>query len=139
MANTKKSNRRRLVEKLDNIFSKYIRLKEAAPMTGLVKCISCGRTYDWRDIQNGHYASRANMATRWSETNCHPQCYACNVMRHGNMIEYRHALVKLYGEQGVEQIEAEAHTTRKFAEWELEDMIKYYTALVAMLLKQKKL
>lgn len=135
----KKSEKRKLIEKLDTVFSRYIRLREATPLTGYVRCISCGRVYHWTEIQNGHYVSRANMATRWSERNCHPQCVACNVMQHGNMIAYRQALVNLYGENGVKMIEAESRTIRRFSEWELDEMIKYYTSLVALERTKKKL
>lgn len=135
----KKPEKRKLIEKLDTVFSQYIRLKEASPKSGLVRCISCGAVHHWTKIQNGHYESRANMATRWSESNCHPQCVACNVMQHGNMLAYRRAMVKKYGENKVNQIEAFAHTTKKWSEWELEEMIKYYTVLVKQLKAEKGL
>lgn len=125
----KKTEKRKLIEKLDAVFSQYIRLRDASPKSGLVRCISCGSVHHWTKIQNGHYESRANMATRWSEANCHPQCVACNVMMHGNILAYRRAMVKMYGENAVNQIEVLAHTTKQWSTWELEEMIKYYTAL----------
>lgn len=135
----KKTDKRRLVEKLDAVFSQYIRLKDAQPGTGYVRCISCGAVHHWTKIQCGHYESRANMATRWSERNCHPQCVACNIMQHGNLLAYRRNLVKMYGENEVNLIEVQAHSIRKWSEFELEEMMKYYSILVAQLRKSKGL
>lgn len=60
-------------------------------------------------------------------------------MNHGNMIAYRHAMVTKYGEDATKAIEAIALTTRKWSEWELEEMVKYYTVLVAKLKAEKGL
>jgi len=135
----KKTDRQKLIEKLDRIFSIYIRLRDAMPHSGLVKCISCGRIHHWTKIQNGHYVGRSAMSVRFSEENCHSQCVACNVMMHGNMLAYRRAMVKLYGEQKVNEIEVRGHLAKKWHDFELEEMIKYYTARVAQLKKEKNL
>ena len=59
-------------KKLDEVFSKYIRLKYAMP-NGMCQCISCGSFKHWKEIQNGHYMSRRYMSTRFDEDNCRPQ------------------------------------------------------------------
>lgn len=59
----------KLRDKLDAVFSKYIRLKYSDDK-GYCRCISCGKVFPWKEIQNGHYMSRRYMSTRFSEDNC---------------------------------------------------------------------
>lgn len=137
---TKKTDKRKLIEKLDAVFSKYIRLRDAMPHSGLCQCISCGTLHHWTKIQNGHFVTRGCMALRFNEMNCNSQCMPCNVFQHGNMLAYRRQMVKKYGEKAVENLELRGNIeVKKWSEWELEEMIKYYTALVEMLRKEKGL
>ncbi len=39
-------------------------------------------------MQCGHYVSRVYSNLRYYEPNLRPQCYGCNIMRHGAMDEY---------------------------------------------------
>lgn len=64
------------VRKLDNVFSLYIRLRDAMP-NGMIRCISCGQIKPFNKFDNGHYFSRRKMATRWDEDNCHAECRHC--------------------------------------------------------------
>ena len=126
-------------KKLDDIFSKYIRLKYS-DQRGYCKCISCGKVHFWKQIQNGHYMSRRHLATRWSEDNCRPQCVACNIYNQGAAQMYRRNLVNEIGEQRVTWIETYAHTTTKEPhEIEYKELIKYYTAKVEILMREKDL
>lgn len=34
-------------------------------------------------MQNGHWIPRNNLATRFSEENCRPQCVGCNMFQNG--------------------------------------------------------
>jgi len=68
--------RQHLIKKCDEALSKYIRLSNCKE--GRVLCASCGRPYDYEQIQCGHYQSRRYMATRFSIKNCAPQCARCN-------------------------------------------------------------
>lgn len=71
----------------DKLCSEYIRRKYAN-WKGEVACYTCGKTFHWKQIQNGHYISRVYSNTRYYEPNLRPQCYSCNVMRHGAMDEF---------------------------------------------------
>ena len=132
-----KYSKKKLTEKLDEIFSRYIRLKYSDGR-GYCHCISCGGYHYWKDIQNGHYMSRRYRSVRWSEDNCRPQCVACNIFNQGNIQMYRIALVKEIGEQRVSLIEARAmQDTCKYGEFELNAMIKHYTKEVERIAKEK--
>lgn len=128
-----------LIKKLDTVFSLYIRLKYARP-NGMCKCISCGTYKSWKEIQNGHYMSRRYMSTRFDEDNCRPQCVSCNIFNQGNIQMYRRGLIKQIGEQRVDLIEYKAKSmTKQYSEFELTELIKYYSKLVEKLKEEKGL
>jgi hypothetical protein len=77
-----------LVEDLDAVLSRYIRLKYADG-NGLVPCYTCNRKLPIAQIQNGHFIHRADMATRFLEDNCRPQCPACNQAHNDDNTPYR--------------------------------------------------
>lgn len=77
-----KPSQAKLKKQLDTIFSQYIRRKYANE-EGMVKCYTCTTVKHWKEIQNGHWIPRHNLATRFSEDNCRPQCVACNMFQKG--------------------------------------------------------
>ena len=79
------------------------------------------------------------MSTRFDEMNCNAQCRKCNRFMGGNMQGYRRGLVAKYGEQRVLLLEAKKKHTRKYSDFEYEQLIKYYKALNAKLRKEKNL
>lgn len=117
----KKPVRSKLVKKLDVIFSKYIRNKNA-DKRGFVKCFTCDRKYPVKNIQNGHFMSRKNYSTRWIEENCAPQCYGCNVMQQGKQYEF----AKRLGEETAERMYRLSKETVKYSNYDLEQMIEHY-------------
>jgi NinG protein len=76
-----------LIDELDGIFSKYIRLKYA-DKDGLCECYTCGKKKKWQEMQCGHYLSRRHMFLRWDERNARPQDEYCNTYKHGNTAVY---------------------------------------------------
>ena len=129
----------KLRDKLDAVFSKYIRLKYS-DARGNCRCISCGKVFYWKDIQNGHYMSRRYMSTRFSEDNCRPQCVACNIFNQGNIQMYRRALIKQIGEQRVDLIEVRAkQESKNWSLFEYKTMIDFYQKEVDKLLDEKHL
>lgn len=72
----------KLKKELDAIFSKWIRAKYA-DSNGNVKCYTCSVSKPISEMQNGHWIPRNNLATRFSEENCRPQCVGCNMFQKG--------------------------------------------------------
>lgn len=72
----------KLKKKLDTVFSQYIRQKYADE-DGMVKCYTCSTVKHWKEMQNGHWIPRHNLATRFDENNCRVQCVACNMFQKG--------------------------------------------------------
>ncbi len=84
--------------------------------------------------------SRRYMSTRFDEDNCRPQCVACNIFNQGNAQMYRRRLISQIGEQRVDLVEYRARNTSKhYTDFEYKELIKYYSALVDKLKKEKGL
>ena len=125
-----------LVDRLDKVFSKYIRLRDAMP-GGTFRCISCGRIKPIEQADCGHFHSRTHMSTRFDEDNCHAECRYCNRFSADHIIGYRENLIRKIGSQRFLLLEVKAHETRKWSHFELEQLAKYYRALVDKLQKEK--
>lgn len=127
----KKSTRSKLnlTKKLDKVFSAYIRLRDAMP-SGYFKCISCGQIKPFEQADCGHFFSRKNMSVRFDEDDCHAECRGCNRFSSDHLIDYQANLIRKIGMQRFELLSAKAHQAKHWSDFELEAMIKHYTAEV---------
>lgn len=119
---SKTTERQKLVHKLDDAFSEYIRLRDA-DSEGMVTCITCGDKWHWRDVHCGHYILRGNMSTRWELKNSNGQCRMCNSTQDGKEKEHGEAIDRRYGPGTAEKLERMGREERHFAEHELQGMI----------------
>ena len=127
-----KSKSNSLKNKLDAVFSEFIRLRD-----GTFVCISCGRLLPYDQADCGHYINRKHMSTRFSEKNCNAQCRSCNRFDEGNIQGYRRGLVAKYGESVVLMLEASKNQINKLSEFEYKAMIDHYRKEVKRLKKEK--
>lgn len=125
-----------LVDKLDRVFSLFIRYRDTMP-NGYFRCISCSKIKQFQQADNGHYINRKHMNTRYDEMNCNAQCRHCNRFSEGNIQDYRRNLITKYGERAVLLLEAKKNITRHFSDFQLEEKIAYYKEK-AKILKQEK-
>lgn len=125
-----------LVDRLDTVFSRYIRLRDAMP-SGMFRCISCGKIKPIEQADAGHYHSRRHMSTRFDEDNVNAECRFCNRFSADHIIGYRENLIKKIGEQRFLLLEVKAHETHKWSAFELEQLTKYYRALANKLQQEK--
>ena len=114
-----------LVDKLDRIFSLFIRYRDTMP-NGYFQCISCGKIKPFNKADCGHYINRQHMSTRFDEMNCNAQCSHCNRFMEGNIQDYRRRLVAKYGERNVLILEAKKNVTKQFSDFQLEKLITHY-------------
>lgn len=123
-----KPNRSKLKEKLDKVFSEYVRMKYA-DFRGVTACYTCGTPYHWKKIQAGHFQSRVKMPTRWDEKNVKPQCVRCNIFRAGESWKFGKVLDAEYGAGTAEKLYVISNKTRKYTNEELEAMFEKYKRL----------
>ncbi|MCI1681418.1 MAG: recombination protein NinG [Bacteroides sp.] len=133
-----KGTKSELITRLDNVFSLYIRLRDASP-NGTFRCISCGQIKSFEQADCGHYISRQHMSLRFDEKNCNAQCKTCNEYQDGNIQRYRMGLITKYGEETVEWMESQKNQINKISESDLRDKIAYYRKEVKRLEKEKSI
>lgn len=121
----KNGNLSTLIKKLDAIFSKYIRLRDA-DQNGICRCITCGTPKHWKELDNGHFIKRQNMSLRFNEINCNAQCRKCNWLEQGADDKYKEAIIKKYGQKQYDLLLYHKSQTKKWSRFELEYLIKEY-------------
>jgi len=114
-----------LKEKLDKVFSLYIRLRDSDE-NGFCTCYTCGKVAHYKEMQNGHFWSRTHLSTRFNEDNCKVQCVGCNIFKKGNYIVYTKKLLKELGEKKFDELERLKNSTVKISKAEYEQMIEHY-------------
>ena len=112
-------------KELEKWFSDYIRLLKA-DWKGFANCYTCNKREYWKYLQDGHYIPRGNMILKYSEINNKPQCYDCNCTKAGNLEVFRAKLIQEYGFEKVEELEGLKHSTYKYSQSEMRDLIKHY-------------
>ena len=132
----KKKTISKLKKELDQIFSVYIRIREASD-TGAAVCFTCGKMAHYKTLQNGHGFSRRFMATRFDEKNCQVQCVKCNIFDSGQQYRFTKNLDIKYGEGTAEELEHISRSILKISRVEYEEKIVYYKSLVEKLKKEK--
>lgn len=80
-----------LIDDLDSVVSKVIRLKEA-DKDGYNYCYTSGIRKHWKELHCGHYISRQHLMTRWDENNLRPQSEHENCYLAGNLKVYAEKL-----------------------------------------------
>lgn len=113
------------MEKLDKIFSEYIRIRDSDEY-GFIRCISCGRRVHWKEADAGHYIPRSHKSTRWNEKNVNTQCRQCNRYENGNLEAYRIGLIKKYGFGTLEELKCLKLEIAHISNTWIKDKIKYY-------------
>ena len=122
-----------LKNKLDRIFSKYIRLRDRLKNTDCIKCISCGKIIHWKESDCGHYVNRSTMGLRYNEKNCNAQCRKCNRFEEGNMSGYTLGLIDKYGKGIIELLHSAKRLNTKITRFEYETLINHYNKEVKTL------
>ena len=113
--------RRKWLAEAQQAFNAWVRARDA-----WVGCISCGTMTGKTNA--GHYRSVGSCPElRFEPLNVHRQCERCNTYLHGNLIAYRHALIRSVGIENVEAIEG-PHEAEKYTIDELRAVRDLYRA-----------
>lgn len=126
----KKPTRKSLIEKLDKVFSIYIRTRYA--VDEIAECYTCGKKDHYKKLQAGHFASRRHYSTRWNEYNVQVQCYGCNIANQGMQFQFGKNLCSQYGDNFAEDLMIESKQIRKFTDEEILDMINHYSSITSV-------
>lgn len=128
-----KSERKKLVEKLDKVFSLYIRHRDN------FLCFTCGKVKSKSVIiQCGHLITRGKQSVKWDERNAHAQCAGCNKLHCYQPEHYNLKFIRKYGKAKYERLILESNIRPRFANDDLSIMIDAYRKKLAKL-KQRKM
>ena len=111
----KKTDRQKIVDKLDAIVSKIVRLKELV-------CVICSSNYK---NGAGHIFSCGSYSTRWDITpdgNVHNQCWSCNYRHVRDQYPYFNWYIKKFGQDKFDELRRKFKTTAKYKTFELEEL-----------------
>lgn len=111
-------------------FSIWIRTR-GADENGFNKCVTCGVTKFWPDLQAGHFIAGRLNGNLFDERGCHPQCSLCNVVKHGNGPMYYKFMLATYGQAVIDELLAQNDVTKKWTPGELQSLFEKYRALNA--------
>jgi hypothetical protein len=118
-------------------FSAFIRLRDAGK-DGMCKCITCGRSHHWKEMDAGHFITRNHKATKFDEKNVHAQCVACNQYGHGEQYSHGIAIDNMYGAGTSETLKALGSVSVKLDCLWYEAQIEKYKAEVKKMLNEIK-
>ncbi len=126
------------IKVLDEIFSLYIRLRDANN-EGFVQCITCRKYRHWSEVDNGHYIKRQYQSTRFNEINCNSQCKYCNNWLQGADVAYRDGIIRKYGLEELTLLEAKPKHKKKPRNYEMLALRDIYVSKIIKLLEEKPL
>lgn len=117
---------RELVPVLDTEYSQYRRMSVAVLTRGILTCSTCSTRKHWKEMDLGHYITRAIHATRWTDENTAIQCPKCNRYMGGLQHLMREHLISVYGVEAVEALELRSKMGNGETADTLREKIGYY-------------
>jgi len=112
-------------EELDRVFSIFTRVSHA-DHAGYVSCYTCGSRLEWKEAQNGHFIRRGHTSVRWSEDNCRPQCYICNMNKDGMEEAFEENLRDDLGDELVDSLIERGKQEARFPDEWYVDKIRFF-------------
>ncbi len=98
--------------------SKYVRLKYA-DYNGHDTCYTCGVVKHYKKMQAGHGVAGRTNGILFELKVIRPQCYSCNICKHGNLDIFHTKLEKEYGYGIIQKMLKQKNTTKQFTIQEL--------------------
>lgn len=126
----------KLEKKLWDLFSKFIRMRDASQLNGYCPCMTCGMSFFWKYMEAGHFIPRAKKEIKFNEQNVNAQCVGCNHTEDGRYDAYAKALDKKYGPGTAAKLEDVQSRFFRFDKGWLQFKIDYYRKEVAKLKKK---
>ncbi len=129
MARNPKTPRAKAIAKLDEQFSRYIRLR-STDHRGYGRCFTCSKEMHWKQVDAGHFQTRAKFSTRWDEVNVQFQCKNCNMTNSGQQYIFGLKLDEVYGEGTADELVRKGNQLIiKHTLQELRDLAEHYRKL----------
>ena len=109
--------RQKLEKELDRAVRRIVLLRDK-------NCITCSCGLDTWNATPGHFFKRRHRCTRWNLKNVNGQCVTCNTKDDDAV--YRQAMIFIYGQAVVDDLEYRAHQSCKYSTTELKELLQYF-------------
>jgi len=141
MLKSKKNAKLRAMDRADQWFSRWVRIKHGRVVSGIVvcKCYTCGNLHPAESIQCGHWQRRGYKATRYHEDNARPQCVRCNKWRSGEPERFEINLRSEITDLGVDELKLIAQSDFRDSEEFYREQADKYRKLVNELVAEKQI
>jgi hypothetical protein len=117
-------------------FSIYIRTRDCINSTGNIDrgfCVSCSKVFPFSSLQAGHFIDGRRNAVLFSELGVNSQCYACNISKHGNKIDYWQFMEGKHGREVINELILESHKTVIYKAWDYDQITEKYAKMTELL------
>jgi hypothetical protein len=108
-------------------FSQYIR-QRYADEKGITRCVTCNMSAYWKNLQAGHFIPGRTNSILFEELCVFPQCYVCNIRKHGNLLNYYPFMLKHFGQQIIDKLKRQSKNTKQLSTNNYLDIEKKYLA-----------
>jgi hypothetical protein len=109
-------------------FSIFIR-QRGADHEGFNTCVTCGTRKPWKELQAGHFIAGRLNSNLFDERGCNAQCSTCNVIKAGNGPMYYKFMLRVHGQEIIDELLQQNDQTRKWLPCELESLAKKYAEI----------
>lgn len=113
-----------LIKKADKLFSIHIRTR--GENFGRNICYTCNRSYEWKDMDAGHFIVRRYLNTRWHPLNVWPQCQECNREKSGNVEVFEAKLRAQFGDEAIDALIWLARSFQTVTDEDIKNIINLY-------------
>ena len=120
------------IDPLDQLFSKYIRLRAMAEVGGCERCLQS--KIDYKGLQCSHYHKRRKKSVRWDEDNCNGFCFGCHQYFEENQDEYTAWIKQHLGEREFDMLLGRMRVSARYIDKEAIRL--YYKAKIEEILKE---
>lgn len=128
-----------LIAEADKVFSEWIRLRDAEPFTGIVKCFITGQKVHWKESDAAHYVQRQYMGTRYDPINVHAATVGSNRFDANHHDDYDKAMERTYTLTQLTGLHRMATSLMKYTRVDIQELVAEYKEKVKELRKQKHL
>jgi hypothetical protein len=137
----RKTGRQRAMNRADEWFSRYIRLKYSFESGGELycKCYTCNRPKPIFETENGHWQRRGYKTTRFHPNDARPQCNFCNQHRSGEPEKFEINLINEIGIEKVTELKKLSQQLGEDNEPFYREQAAKYRLLFNMLLKERNI
>ena len=120
------------IKKCDDIFSKFIRLRDCGGKEGTGFCITSGRPITYDTCDAGHFIGREHYGVRFNEKNVHAQSRSDNRFHEGEKDSYAAEVLKRYGQDEMNKLLFFKTHGHKFQVFELKLIFDEYKVKVGL-------